>query len=77
MPKKGYTKYIIMASRLKPAYIDSMPTHKDLLRLYLNSRSNPAKLSQSLYKCTTNPKDATKKGLDQIVKIRKQELLFA
>ena len=31
----GYNKYVIQASRFKPECIDSMATHKDLLKLYL------------------------------------------
>ena len=35
----GYNKYVILAGRYKPEYVDSMATQKDLIRLYLESQS--------------------------------------
>ena len=44
----GYNKYVIQASRFKPEYIDSMATHKDLLRLYLQSQGKKGTLRDTV-----------------------------
>jgi len=76
-------KYVILASRYKPDFIDSMATQKDVIRLFLQSLKTDTTLSETIAKAEKddivqpNPYDRRLRGLNQVVRMQRNKVLFA
>ena len=75
--EKDYLKYLIKMRRLKPSMIDSAQTHKDLFTAKLVSLKYPNMYLGQLQKQPDNPKDRAYLGLDQLIKLRQESLIYA